>query len=630
MWNARGATGADPSCESFGRLIAWFGTVWVCTAAALWCAVRFHILGSGSLDLPALLRAVGFGLALVFALTLRGWLAVAGVGALVSALAVARYSGGAADALVGLACFGLGVLRLGGVAWRPVAVVAVAGVLVALRHMSALVGFGYALPVSQELALVGMQHKDTLFHAAIAELFQTTGAVSIGLNGLEPLRYHALSHLFLAEFGRWLGRPMLEAYGLFVPVVGGAALFVAFLAALRAVVGRGARQGAAVALVLAVSIAALSDRLMPSFWISESYLVSLFLMFLAVAVMAGSGGAGVGTVASLALLVGLTSFAKISTGAVLICGLVPMLLLAGRWRLRAFGAAAAVCLPFAAVYVLTFSASEAGGGMIAPFAYYRAGGAELGLATLLVAGFASVSTWRRHRSDPGLVGSCLMAWAGLAAGALLDLAAGATGYFVGPGLWAALMAVLARVTCRDAPLSMRTVPVALVLLCLHALGGLGGRAADRLADYARALQGPVPEEAVQRGVYARIAKAVADRPTIEAVHVDPAVATFWTGGAKVCWAPSLTVQALTGRPVLGGIVPAEYDCLSPAPYYGWADYDPATDTARALSPEGICAAAAPWGFAEVLEVGADRSLSVVTCEQGKAGAVLRVSDGDLP
>lgn len=633
MFDARGAAGSDPSSDGFGRLIAWFGAVWVCTAAALWCAVRFHVLGGGSVDPLALLRAAVFGLALVLVLSLPARAAVAGLAVLVGALVLGRHLPVVADGVVALACIGLGLRLLRGVALQGWLVVAVVAMLAALRHMSMILSLGYAVPMSQELALVGLQHKDTLFHAAIAALFAETGEVSIGLNGLVALHYHILSHVFVGGFAGWIGRPVLQAYGLFVPVLGGAAMFVAFLAALRAVAGRRVPQGPVVALVLPVVAVAASDRLMASFWASESYLVSVMLMCLAVALAAEAiarGAVGVGAVLLLALLAGMTALAKISTGAVLVCGLVPMLVMAGGWRWRGFVSAGAVAAPFVAVYVLTFSNAEAGGSMIAPFAYYAGRATALGLVLLALAGFASVRAWRNHRGNPVLVGLCFMAWAGFGAGLLLDLAAGATGYFVGPGLWAALLAVLALVLRREAPLPKWTLRVVVTLFALMVTGGIGGRSADRLADYAVALQGTAAEARMTTGVYVRIAAAVRDDPSIAAVHVDPKAAGFWSGGVKTCWAPSLTVQALTGRPVLGAIVPEEYGCISPAPYYGWGDYDPAKDSAVALSPDGICAAAEPWGFAKVLEVAADESLWVVSCDAGCAGPVLRVSDGVTP
>lgn len=71
---------------------------------------------------------------------------------------------------------------------------------------------GYATVLTPELALVGTQHLDTLFHASIANMLVKHGALSTGLDGLVPIKYHVLSHIWLGCLGLWLGVTTLDAY----------------------------------------------------------------------------------------------------------------------------------------------------------------------------------------------------------------------------------------------------------------------------------------------------------------------------------------------------------------------------------------------------------------------------------
>ena len=71
---------------------------------------------------------------------------------------------------------------------------------------------GYATVLTPELALVGTQHLDTLFHASIANMLVKHGALSTGLDGLVPLKYHVLSHIWLGCISLWLGVSTLEGY----------------------------------------------------------------------------------------------------------------------------------------------------------------------------------------------------------------------------------------------------------------------------------------------------------------------------------------------------------------------------------------------------------------------------------
>ena len=84
-----------------------------------------------------------------------------------------------------------------------------------------LAGFGYFLVINSrayasvltpELALTGIHQLDTIFHASIANMLVKYGALSTGLDGFVPIKYHVLSHIWLGCVSLWLGVPTLEGY----------------------------------------------------------------------------------------------------------------------------------------------------------------------------------------------------------------------------------------------------------------------------------------------------------------------------------------------------------------------------------------------------------------------------------
>ena len=96
-----------------------------------------------------------------------------------------------------------------------------------------LAGFGYFLVINSraygsvltpELALTGIHQLDTIFHASIANMLVKYGALSTGLDGFVPIKYHVLSHVWLGCVSLWLGVPTLEGY-----VIGGQVIAIPML-----------------------------------------------------------------------------------------------------------------------------------------------------------------------------------------------------------------------------------------------------------------------------------------------------------------------------------------------------------------------------------------------------------------
>jgi hypothetical protein len=133
----------------------------------------------------------------------------------------------------------------------------------------------------------GAIHQDTLFHAAIASMIKNYGVASTGLNGLVEISYHVFSHRLFAALSEASGAPVLAVYGLapyalFTPIL----LFSLSYAATRISPTRTINTVTyswSLACVLLVLIPGLfwSRGLVSSFLVSESYLVALGLMCVA-------------------------------------------------------------------------------------------------------------------------------------------------------------------------------------------------------------------------------------------------------------------------------------------------------------------------------------------------------------
>ncbi len=71
---------------------------------------------------------------------------------------------------------------------------------------------GYANVLEPEFAVFGHLSSDTLFHTAVSAMLSRHGVVSTGLDGLVPLRYHVLSHLWIGRVAEWLQTTPIHGY----------------------------------------------------------------------------------------------------------------------------------------------------------------------------------------------------------------------------------------------------------------------------------------------------------------------------------------------------------------------------------------------------------------------------------
>jgi hypothetical protein len=170
----------------------------------------------------------------------------------------------------------------------------------------------------------GQVYQDTLFHASIASMIKTYGAVSTGLHGLVETPYHVLSHRLFAALSILSGVPVLEVYGTAQIIL----LCPLLLASATWCTCRVRRCGSPTAVArtwLIVCAILILLKLLPldrfdfgdTYFYSESYTLSLFYLLLALpAVLSADSTVGDNAIAG-ALIV----LAGLSKGSVGVVGL---------------------------------------------------------------------------------------------------------------------------------------------------------------------------------------------------------------------------------------------------------------------------------------------------------------------
>lgn len=135
----------------------------------------------------------------------------------------------------------------------------------------------------QHAISAGLINVDTFFHAAIAAMYGNYGVPSLGLDGLVPVSYHTLSHKIFAGVANIGGFETLAAYA-YIYFAMGPLLLLFSIAGFAHQVNKNLKFGHA---LLGASIAVLAVIVIPSFaraalwdsfFVSESYLISLVLL----------------------------------------------------------------------------------------------------------------------------------------------------------------------------------------------------------------------------------------------------------------------------------------------------------------------------------------------------------------
>ena len=162
------------------------------------------------------------------------------------------------------------------------------GCLAGVGYFLLVNGMGYASVLTPELALTGLLHIDTLFHASIANMLIEHGVSSTGADGFIPIKYHVLSHIWFGCLGRWLGATTLESYYIGAQVICIPMLLFSLSLAtyLLPAGGRRFSNGALATLFPLLLLFIVDYRNFLSYLISESYLLSLIILLLSLPLLA--------------------------------------------------------------------------------------------------------------------------------------------------------------------------------------------------------------------------------------------------------------------------------------------------------------------------------------------------------
>ena len=491
-------------------------------------------------------------------------------------------------------------------------------------------------PIALETSLLGLLHKDTLFHAAVAQNLLHSSLPSIGADGLTPITYHVFSHRVIAGFSTWLGTEVLHGYALFTAIVAIPVLLTLLLqAAVQFYNPNQIRLGAHAAMFAVLGWLTFGGALMwHSYYISESYTLSLWLLILAMLLLyrliqsvAGSWHRR-GLLLVLAFTVALAALSKVSVGAVLACAVVAGLAVEGRFRPMALLVAVGTGVLPALVVYLAYPVTQGNEtDLLKPFAYFRFW--KPAIYALLLTLTISFLAWRHFPRDAQtramLAALSTGMWAGLVVSYLLNTAAGAQYYFSDPGSWLGLLIIpllglVPKWITRKSEYKQLMIVSLFIVLCFG-LHDEKLRSLDRVAKIRVALTAlpntrtsSLGERAVQYTSTGRALQAArAKQGRYDAIAVAANHTDFWQA-QQVCWATSLVLPALLGKPMLQGIIPQSMGCTITA-YYGFSDYNLAIGRAPVdLSPRPLCLAALARKLTRILVISSDAA-HLINCRE---------------
>jgi len=517
---------------------------------------------------------------------------------------------------------------------------------------------GYATVLTPELALVGIQHLDTLFHASIANMLLKYGALSFGLDGLTPIKYHVLSHIWLGCLGLWLGVPTLDAYYIGAQIVGIPVLLFSLALAVHLLRSpeTGLGDGALITLVplLLLFIADLWGW--TSYLVSESYFLSIILFLLGLPLLAEIAADQFRLrlslqVAALVIVGILIQLSKVSVG-VIFWGAAGFLL----WRqlgltlLNLIKLALPILLlvgPLAAIFSPDAGSYSRGLGL-SPFRFVLEypHGAWPNIVADLVLLCAASKVWLSGSARDRKIAEtfAIITIGGLMPALLLDIYDTAY-YFVNVGTWACIVFVSAYGVAIFGERSLRRLTPGVVILAIVVLTlatdekrgsvkKLGAQLAD-LRTRVHTLNGesagaeittrqrllelltpghPAREalvEDVKRTPGAQAKETLLSVGLAQdrhaAVFVPPDNSAFWST-YEDCRGDPFFVSAIIGVPMVKGLTPSALKCglYSPPVYPPDAPSAPATDTQ-------LCMRAARWKLTTVFVLETSTSVRRIEC-----------------
>jgi len=92
-------------------------------------------------------------------------------------------------------------------------------ILLAIKIVGAFYDYGTLNPLFLEKIVLGMGHQDTLMHMSIAQMLKTHHIASTGLDGIPFVHYHFGSHYFFARLSFFSGLSVMQVYNLAFPLL---------------------------------------------------------------------------------------------------------------------------------------------------------------------------------------------------------------------------------------------------------------------------------------------------------------------------------------------------------------------------------------------------------------------------
>ena len=460
-------------------------------------------------------------------------------------------------------------------------------------------------PLTYESALYGVQHKDTMFHAAIAQMLGNHDVRAIGVNAYASVPYHVFSHKIIWGLSNLADTPVLQGYMLFVYLTGVPMMLVLTLRAGLATTSlfKGGTTFSALYCVLAVifSISVLENR---SFLASESYLVSLilFLVFLTLVIDALSdknlqtkGLLSYGLV--VIVLVWLASEAKVSTGAVMAPMAIVMFVILDKFSIRSLVVAPVV---FGGIVMFVLQQSALGDSvstnLLDPF-HFSIRYPKLALPQWLFLILTCFAMWRvRHvvqANWPIFLVLGIGAAAGMTAANLFYIAAGSAYYFSGPGIWCAVLMMIGSIQAGAIPTRKWRLGITgfIALFFIVDVGKDVSKLQDTVQNLTRAqaAQGDTP---VLLQLQQNVERLSGANTANTAVYIAGSARTYWdlteiTPRKNQCWAIAFYQPAITGLPSLAGLPSLDRNCETPV-IYGLSVYLGAEAAEETPSDSALC------------------------------------------
>ncbi|MEM7069983.1 MAG: hypothetical protein AAF478_13980, partial [Pseudomonadota bacterium] len=489
------------------------------------------------------------------------------------------------------------------------------GFMLSVSIFLATLGKQYLTPFVIENVLNGTQHRDTIYHAAIANVIEIHGVISLGLDGFVPQYYHVLSHRLIGAISTWLNLNVLQSSYLLVAVVTLPLLFHLTCEAITVLRPHGwpplsGLQGLVFFLCWPLAFSLLQTS---AYFSSESYILSLVVLMATVPLMVHYSQSTIGLISRLSLLalfsiaIFLSASAKISTGAVLSAGLFAFIVLVGRFRIASIVLAMIFCaLPLVAVFLQSYGAKTANTDLISPL-HFLFEWREVAIFHIILVALTGASVLKHVRQSPEspilVIALFLMALASLTSSLLLKLPAGAAIYFANPGMW--ICVILIGMTMPAPSWAKDLSPPRQILIAFAVFVAISvgekerWRAVSEIelrlsVDSALAADQP----AVNLTIAEQVQNQIDEIGREFLVFIGPEFEEFWKQ-TDICWAQSFVIPALTGQTMIRGLPPESSDCVI-TQNYGLNAYDQQISRSADLKDDELCETAISRSYFEIL------------------------------